>query len=148
MKHINISVSETYSIIKSKAKKKFLNIWKNQDFKNKELFEKPPTKLQVYSNNTEYDKMYTRLRLGASLLKNERYKPDKNCPFCNEPESFEHVFFECGNYSDQRTKIETELFKLGITIINKKTLLSPPSHSAEKIRELVFLFINETKINV
>lgn len=136
------SLSEVYSIIKAKIKAKHHKQWKTTEFANKALYTNPPSKLTIYSHNTQYDKIYTRLKLGASCLAAETFRDNKNCTICNVPETFEHVFFECTQHITQRRNLEEEILKLNLKgNIDKVTLLSPPAELANVICTALFKYI-------
>lgn len=141
--HISLSVKEVYSIIKEKVKNKFAQKWREYDFANKDIFDPIPSKIISYSNDPLFDKIYTRLRLNASKLGAEGFKPDKNCQFCSQLETFDHVFFECTLFSEERQSMERDLYNIGMKIINKKTLLNPPANLNLEARCIMFDFINE-----
>lgn len=144
---MKLNISEAYSLIKTKIKNKFTKQWteyNNTNFHNKCIYPTLPTQLEVYSSNVILDKIYTRLKLGKSLLKAERYIEDKKCPSCKELETFEHVFFTCKKYTSQRQNLEADLLNMGIIIINKETLLNPPMPFKDKIRKVLFNYITNT----
>lgn len=144
---LNLSVTEAYSLITTKIKNKFQKQWteyNSSNFHNKHIYPIIPPSLKVYSTNVNLDQIYTRLKLGNSLLKAERYIDNKKCTYCNELETFEHVFFTCSKHKTQRQKLEAELYNIGIIVINKETLLNPPSPFEDKIRNTLFTYIKET----
>ncbi|KAH3791394.1 hypothetical protein DPMN_144879 [Dreissena polymorpha] len=61
----------------------------------------PCHKINIYSPIKREDRAYTRLRLRVSRLHGYYYKP-VNCPQCNIPNTFEHLFFVCSASTVQR----------------------------------------------
>ena len=139
-----LSKSETYSYIishyKTKAKIEF------DEFKIKNNYEygERNHKITVHHPNPKLDKIYTRLRLGASYLGAECKARPLNCPYCGQPETFKHVIFQCGQHVTKRDTLANTLsFELGIPVISRKILLFPPKDIAEHVKQALFKYLSE-----
>ncbi|KAH3695172.1 hypothetical protein DPMN_082628 [Dreissena polymorpha] len=89
------SARELIAIINQKAYNEQDHRWSiycaDHDFT---LFNNPSHKINIYSPIKREDRAYRRLRLRVSRLHGDYYKP-VNCPQCNIPNTFEHLFFVC-----------------------------------------------------
>ena len=141
---LGLSVQETYSYInnyyKNKAEIRFQEYKATKNF----VYDNRNTSLKIHHHIPKYDKIYTRLRVGASYLGSENKVRPRQCPHCNENETFEHIIFHCKQHSRARSKLEYKLLiSLKLTNINRLTLLFPPNHLEEKIKDALFTYLED-----
>ncbi|KAH3689530.1 hypothetical protein DPMN_193715 [Dreissena polymorpha] len=105
----------------------------------------PSHKINIYSPIKREDRAYTRLRLRVSRLHGDYYKP-VNCPQCNIPNTFEHLFFVCPAYTVQRIELCGGILAAYKTTCNidRNLLLMPPKEIAPQVRPHVFKFLRDT----
>lgn len=144
---VNLAVQEVYSIIKAKSREFFKERWLAQDTMRCALSPDLPSKIQVYSENIRHDKVITRLRLGRNGLGWENFSDRNFCPHCTEYETFNHVFFdihkECSRNASHRADFESDLLKLGLVCIDRKTLLFPPKDLEKQVFNILIKFISK-----
>jgi hypothetical protein len=140
------SARELIAIINQKAYNEQDHRWSiycaDHDFT---LFNNPSHKINIYSPIKREDRAYTRLRLRVSRLHGDYYKP-VNCPQCNIPNTFEHLFFVCPAYTVQRLELSAGVlaaYKKN-TVIDRGLLLMPPSGIGSIVRQHVFKFLRDT----
>ena len=118
LSNLHTSARELIAIINQKAYNEQDHRWSiycaDHDFP---LFKNPSHKINIYSPIKREDRVYTRLRLRVSRLHGDYYKP-VNCPQCNIPNTFEHLFFVCPAYNVQRLELSG-----GILAAYKKHLI-------------------------
>lgn len=150
---IKLGKTEIYSIIKKEIRKHWATNWKNYHGFRWELEDKLPTKIKQYSDSRQYDRLYTRLRLGINGLKanNQTYgEMDPLCPHCGDIEDTEHYLLKCTKHTPHRTKMLDQIkqtVKADNLEINLKLLLNPHAAHAKEIIKAVCAFIADTGYN-
>ena len=139
-----LSKSEAYSFIISHFKQKATTKFNEFKIANNYEYGERNNSIIIHHPCPKLDKIYTRLRLGASYLGAESKSRPRNCPHCNLPETFEHVIFQCGQHNMERETLANTLsYELGIPIISRRTLLFPSKDKAEQVKRALFKFLGD-----
>ncbi|KAH3830671.1 hypothetical protein DPMN_103917 [Dreissena polymorpha] len=85
------------------------------------------------------------MRLRVTRLHGD-YSNTVLCPQCNIHNTFEHLFFICPKHAEQRLELSAGVIAAykNPLIINRDSLLMPPSEIAPVVRLHVFKFLRDT----
>ena len=143
-----LGVTEAYTLIRQ-----FINQKRSEKYNNTSLFIrqlKPnPTVTPIrYSNNVYWDKVFTRLRLGTTLLNGEIgqyiFKQGPQCSCGHSKETVEHFIMECPTHNLHRGELHTHYHSLGLDTLHIREILDPPKSLARSAFEGLRIFITNT----
>ncbi|PJE77995.1 hypothetical protein CI610_03074 [invertebrate metagenome] len=144
--NIDLSVTEVVSIINNKTQSIWQDSWSkltNNWLRNIE--DNVKIKTQLYSYNKTEDTVITRLRLGYSKLGHNinRIKKEVSpyCINCGEPETIEHILFECSAHDNHRSDFKDEIENLDKIKFDTKSILNPPKQHMRHIFDLLTAYL-------
>ncbi|XP_060069460.1 uncharacterized protein LOC132564377 [Ylistrum balloti] len=146
--NIDLSVSEVVSIINDKTQlirqenwSKLTNNWLYSIESNVKI------QPQLYSYNKVEDTVITRLRLGYTKLGHNinRIKKEVSpyCPNCGEPETIEHILFECTTHDNFRSVFQNQIEHIDNMKFDSKTVLNPPKQHRKYVFDQLTSYLTD-----